>query len=98
MTAAGDTKEPAGGTAGLVCVDTVVGMYVDDQLIQTGGGCSAKLPAVAARYGFGSALFEYQETVPLLFAVRGSVLFEYQMLGWPYVMAGSVLFEYQMFG
>jgi hypothetical protein len=83
VTASGDTKLPGGGDAGPISVDTVAGTYVLDHDIQTGGGSSAKLPAVAARFGSGSALFEYQETIPSSCEVRGSVLFEYQMLGWP---------------
>jgi hypothetical protein len=89
---------PGGGEDGPIAVETVAGAYELCHVTQTGGGVSAKLPAVAARVGSGSALFEYHDTIPSLCDVRGSVLFEYQMFGWPYVMAGSVLFEYQMLG
>jgi hypothetical protein len=30
--------------------------------------------------------------------MAGSVLFEYQMFGWPYALRGSLLLEYQIFG
>jgi hypothetical protein len=58
-----------------------------------GRGAVVNVPAFAARFGSGSALFEYQETEPELGAI-GSALFEYQLFGCPSVR-GAVLSEYQ---
>lgn len=75
-----------------------------------GRGAVVNVPALDARFGSGSALFEYHETVPELGAM-GSVLFEYQSFGCPSVrcavlseyqgllcpeVLGAALFEYQM--
>ncbi len=58
-----------------------------------GLGAVVNVPALAARLGSGSALFEYQDAEPELGAI-GSALFEYQTFGCPSVR-GAVLSEYQ---